>query len=171
MFRRFEAFCFEDYYSFGIIQSNIHWVWFINKATTLGSGYNYNNDSVWDTFPWPQTPTEAQIKKVTAAAKELHTQRTAALKQYNMSLRELYRQLELPGSNPIKDLHTSLDKAVMEAYGFTDKEDILSQLLALNLEVAEKETRKEKVQPPGLPDFIKDKNEYVSDDCVRFEWD
>ena len=58
----------------------------------------------------------------------------------------------------------------MEAYGFTDKEDILKQLLQLNLQVSDKEGRKEKIQPPGLPDFVKNKEEYVSDDCVRFEW-
>ena len=92
-----------------------------------------------------------------------------------MSLRDLYRLLEQPGTNPIKDLHVALDKAVMEAYGFTDKEDILKQLLQLNLQVADKESRPsagsgQKVQPPGLPDFVKNKEEYVSDDCVRFEW-
>ncbi len=58
----------------------------------------------------------------------------------------------------------------MEAYGFDDKKDILSQLLALNLVVADKENKKEKVQPPGLPEFVKNKEEYVSEDCVRFEW-
>ena len=68
-------------------------------------------------------------------------------------------------------MHAALDKAVLEAYGFDEKKDILSQLLALNLSVAEKENKKEKVQPPGLPDFVKIKEEYVSEDCVRFEWE
>ena len=88
-----------------------------------------------------------------------------------MSLRDLYRLLEQPGKNPIKDLQTALDKAVLEAYGFSDKEDILTQLLALNLSVAEKEKKGDKVQSPGLPEFVKDKDSYVSDDCVRFEWE
>jgi hypothetical protein len=59
----------------------------------------------------------------------------------------------------------------MEAYGFSHKEDILSQLLALNLSVAEKEKKGEKVQVPGLPGFVKDKGSYVSDECVKFEWE
>ncbi|WP_462249894.1 type IIL restriction-modification enzyme MmeI [Ferruginibacter sp.] len=164
------AFMFEDDYSFGIIQSGIHWKWFLKKCTTLGQTPNYNSAAIWDTFPWPQTPTEVQIKKVAAAAKAFHIQRTATLKQYNMSLRDLYRLLEQPGANPIKDLHAALDKAVMEAYGFDDTKDILAQLLALNLLVADKENRKEKVQAPGLPEFVKNKEDYVSDECVRFEW-
>jgi hypothetical protein len=164
------VFMFDDYYSFGIIQSNIHWLWCINKCSTLGGTYRYTFDSIWDTFPWPQTPTEAQIEKVAAAARALHAERTATLKNHNMSLRVLYRLLEQPGKNPIKDLHATLDKAVMEAYGFSAAEDILSQLLALNLSVAEKEKTGSKVQSPGLPEFVKDKESYVSEECVRFEW-
>lgn len=164
------AFTFDDNYSFGIIQSIVHWEWWKAKCSTLESRFRYTIDPVWDTFPWPQTTTEAQIKKVAIAAKALHTQRTAALRQYNMSLRDLYRLLEQPGTNPIKDLHVALDKAVMAAYGFDDTKDILSQLLALNLSVADKENKKEKVQPPGLPGFVKNKELYVSEDCVRFEW-
>lgn len=164
------CFLLEDDYSFGIIQSASHIEWLKEKCSTLKGDYRYTGETVWDTFPWPQNPTEAQVKKVAAAAKALHTQRTATLKQYNMSLRDLYRLLEQPGANPIKDLHAALDKAVMEAYGFADTKDILAQLLALNLLVAEKESRKEKVQAPGLPEFVKNKESYVSDECVRFEW-
>jgi SAM-dependent methyltransferase len=166
------AFCYDDYYSFGIIQSLPHWKWLVEKGSTLGHDTcNYTTNTVWDTFPWPQTPTETQIKKVAAAAKALHTERTSTLKNHNMSLRDLYRLLEQPGKNPIKDLHAALDKAVLEAYGFTDKEDILSQLLVLNLSVAEKEKADKKVQPPGLPEFVKNKESYVSEECVRFEWE
>lgn len=166
------AFCYDDYYSFGIVQSSPHWKWLVEKGSTLGHDTcNYTTNTVWDTFPWPQTPSETQIKKVAIAAKTLHTERTATLKKHNMSLRDLYRLLEQPGKNPIKDLQSALDKAVMEAYGFSDKEDILAQLLALNLSVAEKEKRGEKVTPPGLPEWVKNKEQYVTDDCVRFEWE
>ena len=165
------CFLFDDDYSFGIIQSVCHIEWLKEKCSTLKGDYRYTAESVWDTFPWPQTPTEAQIKKVAVAAKALRNARTQAMQAHNMSLRDLYRLLEQPGANPIKDLHAALDKAVMEAYGFTDKEDLLKQLLELNLLVADKENRKEKVQPPGLPDFVQHKEEYVSDDYVRFEWD
>ncbi len=165
------VFTFEDDYSFGILNSDFHWHWFKEKCSTLEGRYRYTTDTVWDTFPWPQTPSEAQIKKVATAAKALHTERTATLKRHNMSLRDLYRLLEQPGKNPIKDLHEALNKAVLEAYGFNAAEDILSQLLALNLSVAEKEKKGEGVQAPGLPAFVKDKDSYVSKDCVRFQWE
>lgn len=58
----------------------------------------------------------------------------------------------------------------MEAYGFDNTKDILSQLLALNLAVADRKNKKEKVQSPALPEFVKNKEDYVSEECVSFEW-
>jgi len=99
--------------------------------------------------------------------------RNKAMKDFVMSLRDLYRLLEQPGKNAIKDLHVALDKAVAEAYGFRgnshDVNEVLSFLLALNKEVHAKEENDDEVTKPGLPDYIKDKKKYVSDDCVRFE--
>ena len=163
------AFMFDDYYTLGVIQSNIHWKWFLEKCTTLAETPNYNSAAIWDTFPWPQNPTQKQVEKVAEAAMKLHRERTKTLKEHNMSLRDLYRLLEQPGKNPIRDLHAALDKAVMEAYGFDEKKDLLSQLLALNLSIAAREEQKEKVQAPGWPEQCKGKEKFITDDCVRFE--
>ncbi len=170
------VFTFEDYYSFGIIQSAIHFKWFQEKCSTLEGRYRYTADTVWDTFPWPQTPTQKQVEKVAEAAMKLHVERTKTLKANNMSLRDLYRLLEQPGKNAIKDLHAALDKAVLEAYGFDAAQDVLSQLLALNLSIAAKEENlpagkagKETVQAPGWPESAKGKEKFITDDCVRFE--
>ncbi|MFI5219506.1 MAG: DNA methyltransferase [Bacteroidia bacterium] len=163
------SFMFDDYYSFGILQSTIHWEWWKAKCSTLKGDYRYTIDPVWDTFPWPQNPTEKQIEKVAKAAKALRDARNDAMKDYKYSLRDLYRILEQPGKNHIKDLHEALDKAVMDAYGFDESKDLLTQLLELNLKVHEKEKRGEKVQSPGLPEWVKDKERFVSGDCVKWE--
>lgn len=41
------------------------------------------------------------------------------------SLRELYRSLETPGHNRLRDAHAALESAVMAAYGMKDGEDTL----------------------------------------------
>lgn len=86
-------------------------------------------------------------------------------------LRELYRTLEVPGKNPLKDAHAALDAAVLKAYGFSAEKDILAQLLALNLEVAARENAGEPVTAPGIPaSFIEaggDAASLVTDDCIR----
>ncbi|MFM7855983.1 MAG: type IIL restriction-modification enzyme MmeI, partial [Flammeovirgaceae bacterium] len=163
------VFAFDDYYSFGLINSHLHNLWFEEKCSTMKGDARYTTESVWNTFPWPQNPTQKQVEKVAEAAMKLHQQRTKTLKEHKMTLRDLYRLLEQPGKNPIKDLHAALDKAVMEAYGFEEKKDVLAQLLDLNLHVATKEEKKEKVQAPGWPEGINGKEKFITDDCVKFE--
>ncbi len=48
------VFPFADDYSFGILQSGIHWAWFTAKCSTLTERFRYTSDTVFDTFPWPQ---------------------------------------------------------------------------------------------------------------------
>jgi hypothetical protein len=162
------CFAFDDDYSFGIIQSGLHWLWFTEKCTTLAETPNYNSASIWDTFPWPQNPNNQQIDKVANASRALRDERNRVMNEGKQSLRDIYRNLEKPGKNSIKDLQHALDKAVLEAFGFDASTDLLTQLLALNDQVSEKEEKGEKVQSPGLPDWYKDKDRLVSDDCVRF---
>jgi hypothetical protein len=83
-----------------------------------------------------------------------------------LSLRALYRTLELPGANPLKDAHAALDAAVLAAYGFSAKKDLLAQLLGLNLEVAGSVERGEPVTAPGVPKSYPDGQKLVTEDCM-----
>ena len=82
-------------------------------------------------------------------------------------LRAVYRTLELPGENPLKDAHAALDAAVLDAYGFSPKKDLLAQLLALNLEVAQRIDASQPVTAPGVPADYPDPSRLVTDDCIR----
>jgi hypothetical protein len=82
-------------------------------------------------------------------------------------LRAVYRTLELPGKHPLKDAHAALDAAVLAAYGFSAKDDLLAQLLALNLSVAARERAGEPVTAPGIPPGHPDPSRLVTDDCIR----
>jgi hypothetical protein len=148
-----------------------------------------------DTFPWPQfesgssrreealtsskpggkndqslvtsAATVAKIDAVAAAARELRRVRAEALPKLKGGLRALYRTLELPGANPLKDAHAALDAAVLTAYGFNAKKDLLAQLLALNLDVAAKIERGEPVTAPGVPPGYPDAKKLVTEDCIQ----
>jgi hypothetical protein len=95
--------------------------------------------------------------------------RTEALKKIKGGLRAVYRTLELPGKNPLKDAHASLDAAVLDAYGFSPGKDLLAQLLALNHDVAARIERGEKVTAPGIPADYAHPNDLVTTDCIRPE--
>jgi len=128
----------------------------------------YTPNTIWDTFPFPQKPTLNQVKKVSNAAITLRLKRNEMMKRHQFTLRDIYKILEEPGSNPLKDLHTSLDIAVLEAYGFNKKKDVLTQLLELNLEVHLNEQENIRVQAPGLPSFVQSSNEFITEDCIDF---
>ena len=82
-------------------------------------------------------------------------------------MRAVYRTLELPGQNPLKDAHAALDTAVLAAYGFSAKKDLLQQLLDLNLEVAARIDRGEPVTARGIPPDFRNRESLITADCVR----
>jgi SAM-dependent methyltransferase len=160
------VFPFADDYSFGILQSGLHWAWFTAKCSTLTERFRYTSDTVFDTFAWPQTPTLKQIRAVADAALALRTLRQETMQDNGWSLRELYKSLETPGENRLRTAHATLDAAVRAAYGMKPDEDILAFLLKLNLELAEKESAGKSITPPGLPATVADPKDFVTDDCV-----
>ena len=97
-----QVFGFAGDYSFGVLQSHVHWLWFITKCGKLKSDFRYSAESVFDTFPWPQAATGKQIDAVAAAAREVRRVRAEALPKLKGGLRALYRTLELPGANPLR---------------------------------------------------------------------
>jgi hypothetical protein len=161
-----QVFAFADDYSFGILQSSAHWQWFIAKCGKLKSDFRYSAESVFDTFPWPQTPTVAQIDAIAAAGREIRRIRAEALQTLPGGLRALYRTLDLPGRNPLRDAHAKLDAAVLAAYGFSAKGDLLQQLLDLNRIVAAKVGAGDTATAPGLPPDYPDPARLVTPDCL-----
>jgi len=161
------VFPFADDYSFGILQSDMHWRWFNARCSTLGGTFRYTSDTVFDTFPWPQEPTGAQIKAVAERAVALRSLRRDTMRRLNYSLRQLYRTLEQPGDNPLREAHARLDAAVRAAYAMPADADPLAFLLELNLACAAKEKAGEKITTPGLPLPLKEHSEFVTDDRIQ----
>ncbi len=134
----------------------------------LKRDYQYTRRSVWDTFPWPQSPSDAQVEAVAAAGRRVRAERETALKSIKGGLRAVYRTLELPGKSALKQAHVDLDTAVLTAYGFDAKKDLLAQLLALNLSIATREAANDPVTAPGIPPtYTGNRAALVTDDCVR----
>lgn len=122
------VFPLSDDYSFGVLQSDIHWAWFIHRCSTQNGRPRYTSDTVFDSFPWPQSPSAERVKAVAANAVALRTIRNKLKRDNDMSLRELYRTLDAPGSNPLKKAHADLNAAVRDAYDMGKSADVLSFL-------------------------------------------
>jgi len=142
------AFPFADDYSFGVLQSSLSIAWYRERCTTLKVDPNYTTTTVGDTFPWPQKPATAAVDRVTTAAVVIVEHRAAAFR-LGQSLASQYDTLRHPGRSALRTLHDELDAAVMAAYGFEPELDALTQLLELNLLVAQREASGEDVTWPG----------------------
>jgi hypothetical protein len=148
------VFTFDDDYSFGILQSSLHWIWTTHRCSTLKRDFRYTSQSVFETFPWPQDPTIAQVTAIASAAADLRQLRHTLMQADHLSLRDLYRTLDLPGETPLHHAHARLDSAVRTAYGLDVQADPLAFLLALNQAIARREALQQPVTAPGLPSTV-----------------
>jgi len=159
-----QVFAFEDDYSFGILQSTMHWNWFTHKCSSMKADPRYTSESVFDTFPWPQKPTKTQIQAVADAALALRQTRQKLCKTNSTSFRRLYASLEQPGANPLRNAQATLDTAVLAAYSIKSGENELRFLLNLNLQLAALESKGKAIQGPGLPAGVTSK--FLTKDCL-----
>src|SRR5581483_5684300 len=86
-----QVFAVADDYSFGILQSGIHWTWFVARCSTIKREPRYTSDTVFDSFPWPQNPTAKQVRAVADEAVSLRRLRNELMARDDLSLRALYR--------------------------------------------------------------------------------
>ena len=161
-----QLFAFDDDYSFGVLQSSLHWSWALAKGSKIKADLRYTTD-VWTTFPWPQEPSETEVATVASAARELRRVRDTLMKENGWSLRALYQASEIPGPHPLKDAQAALDQAVAQAYGMPPDQEATEFLLELNKLVAEDEAEGRPVQGPGVPKGLNPRDpRWTSDDCI-----
>ena len=73
-------------------------------------------------------------------------------------------EAEAPASRGHRRVETT---AVLTAYGFNAKTDLLAQLLALYQQVAAKIEKGEPVTAPGVPKNYPDSKKLVTEDCTK----
>ncbi|MGE0089083.1 MAG: class I SAM-dependent DNA methyltransferase [Bacteroidales bacterium] len=99
------------FYHFGILMSSMHMTWVKNICGRIKSDYRYSNELVYNNFPWPENPTEKQIKTIEEKAQKVLDVR---LEFTNSSPADLYDPLTMP--HALVKAHNELDKAVDLAY-------------------------------------------------------
>ncbi|NOT36589.1 MAG: class I SAM-dependent DNA methyltransferase [Saprospiraceae bacterium] len=98
-------------FHFGILMSAMHMAWVKSVCGRLESRFRYSKDIVYNNYPWPENPTEKQIKAIETAAQKVLD---ARLEFPKSSLSDLYDPLTMP---PVLiKAHNELDKAVDLAY-------------------------------------------------------
>ena len=100
-----------ELWHFGILTSEMHMTWVRYTCGRMKSDYSYSNSVVYNNFPWPEKPSEKQIKNVEDAAQNVLNVR----KQFaESSLADLYDPNTMPPA--LVKAHQGLDKAVDLCY-------------------------------------------------------
>ena len=116
-------------YHFGILTSKMHMAWVKSVCGRLESRYRYSKDIVYNNYPWPENPSDKQIKAIEIAAQKV----LDARQQFpNSSLADLYDPITMPPV--LVKAHNALDKAVDLSYrpqAFTSDSNRMEFLFSL----------------------------------------
>lgn len=113
-------------YHFGILSSNVHNSWMRAVAGRMKSDYQYSAGMVYNTFPWPNT-SQQQIEEIKKAAKAILDARE---QHTNINLANMYKEKNFILFGDLKTAHDNLNRAVMQAYGFSIKDMTESKCVA-----------------------------------------
>lgn len=144
----------EDNFTFGVMASTIHRTWAWTQGTALEDRPRYTPSTCFETFPFPHS-TDEQRAEVEKWARYIVQLREHLLGQdAKATLTGIYNDVEKlrvtpDAGHPVSALvtaHARLDQAVAAAYGWEwplSEDELLARLLALNLERASGEGRRE----------------------------
>lgn len=99
-------------FHFGVLSSVMHNAWVRYTCGRLKSDYRYSKDIVYNNFPWPDQPSDKQVKAIEDAAQSVLDARAQFPKS---SLADIYDPLTMPPA--LTQAHQALDRAVDAAYG------------------------------------------------------
>jgi hypothetical protein len=154
---------FHSFSPFSVMQSRTHEVWARFFSATLKDDLAYTPTDCFETFPFPEDfETDAKLE---AVGKEYYEFRADLMVKNNEGLTKTYNRFHDPNetSAEIKDLrelHATMDRAVLDAYGWTDLMPTCDFLLDYEEEEDEEDTgsarRKKKPWRYRWPDEFRD---------------
>lgn len=131
-------------YHFGILMSATHMAWVKTVCGRLKRDYRYSKDIVYNNYPFPENPTDKQLKTIEEKAQKVLDVRASFP---NSSLADLYDPLTMPPT--LVKAHNELDKAVDLAYrssAFTSEASRMEFLFELYEKYTTSPLSKEKVK-------------------------
>jgi hypothetical protein len=117
------VFCFDRSSEFCVLQSRVHELWGALLGSTLGDARTYNPTQVFSTFPFPDG--FRNDRTLDRAGKDYERLRSELMADRNEGMTKIYNRFHDPEerSNAIGELrrlHDAMDRAVLDAYGWTD---------------------------------------------------
>jgi hypothetical protein len=117
------AFAFDTDGAFATLQSTVHDVWAAKRGSTLGLAPRYTPTTCFEAFPFPEN---WQIHPgIEAAGKAYYEFRAGLMVRNNGGLTKTYNRFHDPDERDpeilkLRELHAAMDRAVLDAYGWSD---------------------------------------------------
>lgn len=116
---------FDRYSEFAVMQSRLHQEWAYFRGSTLEDRPVYVPSDCFETFPFPWDKIKSEALEFRGA--EYYTFRESVLKQCGVGLTAIYNLFHDPDEDAadimkLRELHSAMDRAVCDAYGWTDIE-------------------------------------------------
>ena len=152
------VFPFQSSSAFCILQSNVHEVWGRFFSSSMKDDINYSPSDCFETFPFPDS-WEAQ-PNLEATGKAYFEYRAALMVRNDEGLTKTYNRFHDPYEDDaeigrLRELHAAMDRAVLDAYGWTDIPTDRNFLLDYEIDEATR-GRKKKPYRHRWPDPIRD---------------
>jgi hypothetical protein len=117
------VFLLDDWGSFSILQSRTHECWARLTSSTQGEGLSYVPKCSFETFPFPNN--WLNDPKLEAAGKAYYQFRVALMIKNDEGLTKTYNRFHDPDEHDLeikklRELHTIMDRAVLDAYGWSE---------------------------------------------------
>lgn len=156
------VFASQSYSMFGILQSGAHEFWARTLGSSMKDDLRYTPFDCFETFPFPASwETSLNLE---SSGREYYNFRVALMLRTNEGLTKTYNRFHDPDEHDpdilkLRDLHAALDRAVLDAYGWTDIQPTCEFILDYEDEDDEtdgKPSRRRKPWRYRWPDDIRD---------------
>jgi hypothetical protein len=152
--------------AFAVLQCRVHEPWARLLSSSLEDRLRYSASDCFETFPFPKPGPRAVIPTLETAGKALYDARAKYMVDTQQGLTKTYNALRDPAcTDPrileLRRVHEAMDRAVLDAYGWTDiavppycpltdadkqalqafEDEVIDRLYVLNAERAREEER------------------------------
>ncbi|NNJ12065.1 N-6 DNA methylase [Chloroflexales bacterium ZM16-3] len=116
-------FSYRTYAAICVLQSGLHEMWARFFGSSIGDGLRYTPSDCFETFPFP-VGWESH-PALEAAGKAYYEYRAALMLRNNEGLTKTYNRFHDPYEHDaeiaeLRELHAAMDRAVLDAYGWSD---------------------------------------------------
>ncbi|CUH46443.1 Eco57I restriction-modification methylase domain-containing protein [Ruegeria atlantica] len=117
-------FATDDHATLSLLQSSIHSVYAWQHSSKLKNDLRYSRSDVLETFPFPRHVVANDMRDLGAA---LEKERNSIMVSQEIGLTKLYNSMHSQDKNSVRlqdmrDLHASIDQAVLASYDWSDIE-------------------------------------------------